>query len=45
MFDRLEHFDQELADYGVHEVYAGCEAIDQQEERVRQYASLVGAER
>jgi hypothetical protein len=45
VFDRLEHFDQELANYGIHEVSEGCQAIEQQEERVREYASLVRAER
>lgn len=45
MFDRLEHFDKELARYGIVEMNEGCTAIEQQAERVKLYASLVGAER
>ena len=45
VFARLEHFDQELADYGILERTEGCEAIDQQEEKVLLYASLLNAER
>lgn len=45
VFDRLEQFDQELANFGIHEVAEGCQAIEQQEERVLLYASLVNAVR
>ena len=45
VFDRLDHFDEELKGYGIHEITEGCAAIEQQEERVLLYASLVGAER
>ncbi|MGA9313634.1 MAG: hypothetical protein WBV77_03285, partial [Solirubrobacteraceae bacterium] len=45
VFDRLEHFDQELAGYGIIEDKNGCTQIDQQEERIKLYASLVGAVR
>ena len=45
VFDRLEHFDQELANYGIDEITEGCQAIEQQEERVLLYASLVNAVR
>jgi hypothetical protein len=45
VFDRLEHFDKELADYGIVETKEGCKQIEQQEERILLYASLVGAVR
>jgi len=46
MFDRLEHFAQELKDkYGIAVVTEGCQAIDQQEERILDYASLLAKER
>jgi hypothetical protein len=45
VFSRLEHFDQELASYGITEVNEGCSAIERQDERIGLYASLVGAER
>lgn len=45
VFDRLDHFDKELAKYGIHEVPEGCARIEKQEDRIKQYASLVGAER
>jgi VIT1/CCC1 family predicted Fe2+/Mn2+ transporter len=45
VFDRLEHFEQELASYGVAETSEGCTRIEQQEDRIKLYASLVGAER
>lgn len=45
VFDRLEHFDRDLANYGIVEVVEGCAQIDREEERVGEYASLVGAER
>ena len=45
VFDRLEHFDEDLAKYGIVEVAEGCTQIEQQQERIRLYASLVGAER
>lgn len=44
-FDKLEHFEHELARFGIHETREGCTAIEQQEERVKCYASLVAAER
>lgn len=45
VFDRLEHFEQELAGYGIVEMTEGCTRVEQQDERVKLYASLVGAER
>lgn len=45
VFNRLEHFDQDLFAYGIVEVTEGCKHIEQQEDRVKLYASLVGAER
>lgn len=46
MFDRLEHFAEELKDkYGIELVSEGCQAIDQHEERVLDYASLLNKER
>ncbi len=45
VFDRLDHFDQELAGYGITEDKHGCTQIDQQEDRIKLYASLVGAVR
>jgi hypothetical protein len=45
VFDRLEHFDEELARYGIVEVSEGCKPIERQEERVKLYASLLNAER
>lgn len=45
VFDRLEHFDQDLAELGIEEVTEGCTQVDQQEERVKLYASLLNAER
>jgi hypothetical protein len=45
VFDRLEHFDQELERFGIKEIDEGCKAIDQQEERVRDYSSLLNSER
>jgi len=45
VFDRLEHFDQELAKYGLVEISEGCEQVEQQQERIKLYASLLGAER
>jgi hypothetical protein len=45
VFDRLEHFDQDLAALGIKEITEGCTQIDQQDERVKLYASLLNAER
>jgi hypothetical protein len=45
VFDRLEHFDQELKAYKIVEVTDGCTQIEQQHERVGLYASLLNAER
>jgi hypothetical protein len=45
VFDRLEHFGQDLASYGIEEETEGCAAVERQVERVGEYASLVGAER
>jgi hypothetical protein len=44
-FDRLEHFDHELERYGIQLIDEGCHAIDGQEERIRDYASLLYKER
>jgi predicted nucleic acid-binding protein len=45
VFDRLEHFERDLASYGIVEVSQGCRAIDQQKDRVNVYSSLLNAER
>lgn len=45
VFDRLDHFDSELERYGVREITEGCEKVESQEERVRDYASLLNSER
>jgi hypothetical protein len=45
VFDRLDHFQQELERYGIKEATEACTPVEQQEERVKLYASLVGAER
>jgi hypothetical protein len=45
VFDRLEHFDTELDRYDLKEVTESCEAIARQEERIRDYASLLNSER
>jgi hypothetical protein len=45
VFDRLEHFDQELERYGIKAMSEGCRAVDQQKERVRDYSSLLNSER
>jgi hypothetical protein len=46
MFDRLEHFAEELKDqYGIELLAEGCQAIDRQEERILDYASLLNKER
>lgn len=45
VFDRLEHVERELEAFGIKEVDAGCARIDQQEERIRDYSSLLNSER
>lgn len=46
MFDRLEHFAEELSDkYGIELVTEGCRAVGQQHERILEYASLLNKER
>lgn len=45
VFDRLEHFDDELRSYGIDETAQGCTAIEQQEEQIRAYAGLLNSER
>jgi hypothetical protein len=45
IFDRLEHFDHELAKLGITEVGEGCDAIEKQGERVSAYTSLLNSER
>jgi hypothetical protein len=45
VFDRLEHFEHELERYGIKVVDEGCTAIEQQEERIRDYSSLLNSER
>ena len=45
VFDRLEHFEAELERYGIKKLDAGCTAVDQQKERVRDYSSLLNSER
>jgi hypothetical protein len=45
VFDRLDHFEQELERYAIKEIDDGCRAVERQEERVKLYASLVNAER
>ena len=45
VFDRLEHFESELDRYGINEVDQGCTAVEKQEERIRDYSSLLNSER
>lgn len=45
VFDRLEHFEYELARYGIKQIDEGCTAIEQQEQRIRDYSSLLNSER
>jgi hypothetical protein len=45
VFDRLEHFESELERYGIKQLDEGCTAVNQQEERVRDYSSLLNSER
>jgi hypothetical protein len=45
VFDRLDHFEHELAGYGIEEMDEGCTAIQQQDVRIRDYSSLLNSER
>ncbi|MGI8921269.1 MAG: hypothetical protein ACR2HD_06290 [Solirubrobacteraceae bacterium] len=45
VFDRLEHFEAELDRYGIKVIADGCDRVDNQEERIRLYSSLLNSER
>lgn len=45
VFDRLEHFEHELEEFGIKEVTEGCDAIEKQGDRISHYSSLLGSER
>lgn len=41
----MEHFDGELEKFGIKVITEGCEKVENQEERIRLYSSLLNSER
>jgi predicted nucleic acid-binding protein len=45
VFDRLEHFEHELKRHGIHECAEHAQEIEAEEQRIREYSSLLNSER